>query len=54
VVGHYSKKGYRDSQEEIMKEEFNDRFVYLRNFGKMAKYGIGKFLIACVEIRCYI
>jgi hypothetical protein len=37
-----------------MKWEFSDRFVYLRNFGKMAKCGIGKLLIACVAIRSYI
>jgi hypothetical protein len=54
MVGNDSKKGYGDSQEEIMKGEFSDQFVYLWNFGKMAKYGIGKLLIACVAIRSYI
>jgi hypothetical protein len=45
--------GYED-QEEIMKGEFSGRFVYLQNFKKLAKYGIGKLLITCIEIRYYI
>ena len=40
--------------EEIMMGQLSDRFVYLRNFAKVTKYGIGKLLIACVEIRSYI
>jgi hypothetical protein len=28
--------------EEIMMGQFSGRFVYLWNFGKVAKYGIGK------------
>jgi hypothetical protein len=28
--------------EEIMMGQFSERFVYLRNSGKVAKYGIGK------------
>jgi hypothetical protein len=28
--------------EESMMGQFNGRFVYLRNSGKVAKYGIGK------------
>jgi hypothetical protein len=40
--------------EEIMMGQFSHRFVYLRNSGKVAKYGIGKLLIACVAIRSYI
>jgi hypothetical protein len=40
--------------EEIMMGQFSGRFVYLRNSDKVAKYGIGKLLIACVAIRSYI
>jgi hypothetical protein len=40
--------------EKMMMGQFSGRFVYLRNSGKVAKYGIGKLLIACLEIRSYI
>jgi hypothetical protein len=40
--------------EQIMMEQYIGRFVYLRNSGKVAKYGIGKLLIACLEIRSYV
>jgi hypothetical protein len=34
--------------EESMMGQFNGRFVYLRNSGKVAKYGIGKWSVGLI------
>jgi hypothetical protein len=34
--------------KESMMGQFNDRFVYLQNYRKVAKYGIGKRLVRLV------